>query len=126
LLGTALVGLVVFVLQVRLPAKRLLIVTGILIGGVLLTMVGNTVHAAQSVGWLPITPITHLYLPYWMGQWFGLFTTWQGIGLQMLSGLFVVGSYFLAERMKRKQRVSAQHDPVLASDTLSTMSNAHP
>ncbi|MEP7284661.1 MAG: FTR1 family protein [Chloroflexota bacterium] len=104
LVATGIIGLIVFGLQVRLPAKQMLIVTGIFIGVVLLTMVGNTVHAAQSVGWLPITPIAGLYIPYWMGQWFGLFTTWQSVVLQFIAAAFVIGSYVLAERMNSQKR----------------------
>ena len=96
--------MVTFALQVRLPYKKMLIVTGIFIGAVLLTMVGNTVHVMQSVGWLPITSIQGVYLPYWMGQWFGVFATWQGIILQFLAAVFVIGSYFLAERQKNHSR----------------------
>ena len=99
--GTFLVGLVVFALQARLPYKRMLIVTGIMIGGVLLQMVGNTAHVMQVVGWLPIHPIRWLELPYWTGMWFGLYATWEGIGLQIAAAVFVIGSYFLAEHMQR-------------------------
>jgi len=105
LLGTAIVGVITFALQVRLPYKKMLIVTGVMIGGVLLTMVGNTVRVMQSVGWLPITPVQGLYLPYWMGQWFGLFATWQGIGLQIVAAVFVIGSYFWAEHINRQKRI---------------------
>ncbi|HEX2905915.1 MAG TPA: FTR1 family protein, partial [Phototrophicaceae bacterium] len=115
LFGTAIVGLITFALQVRLPYKKMLIVTGVMIGGVLLIMVGNTVHVMQSVGWLPITPINGVYFPFWLGQWFGLFATWQGIMLQIIAGLFVVGSYFLAEyqnRRQRQQRVRPAAQPV--------------
>jgi len=78
---------------------------GVLIGGVLLTMVGHTVHVIQTLGWLPITAIPGVYLPYWMGQWFGLFATWQGLILQIAAAGFVIGSYFLAERQTRRHRV---------------------
>ncbi|MBZ0298887.1 MAG: FTR1 family protein [Anaerolineae bacterium] len=104
LLGTAVVGVITFALQVRLPYKKMLVVTGVMIGGVLLTMVGHTVHVMQSIGWLPITPIQGLYLPYWMGTWFGLFATWQGIILQIAATTFVIGSYFLAEYQTKRQR----------------------
>ncbi len=59
----------------------------------------------QSVGWLPITPIQGVYLPFWVGQWFGVFATWQGIILQVIAGVFVIGSYFLAEQNKVSRRV---------------------
>lgn len=107
LAATAVVGFITFKLQVRLPYKQMLVFTGVLIGAVLVTMVGNTVHVLQVVGWLPITPIQGVYLPYALGRWFGIFATWQGIVLQVAAGAFVIGSYFLAERMSERKRAQA-------------------
>lgn len=107
LVGTAVVGFLTFRLQMRLPYKQMLVVTGVLIGFVLVTMVGNTVHVFQVVGWLPITPINGVYLPYWLGRWFGVFATWQGILLQIAAAVFVIGSYFLAEHMNERKREQA-------------------
>jgi high-affinity iron transporter len=70
---------------------------------VLLQMVGNTVHVMQVVGWMPIHPIRWLELPYWAGMWFGLYATWEGIGLQIGAAAFVIGSYVLAERLQHRQ-----------------------
>jgi high-affinity iron transporter len=109
LLLTALVGVTTFKLQVNLPYKKMLIFTGVLIGGVLLVMVGNTVHVMQVVGWLPIHPIGGVMLPYWLGTWFGLYPTWEGVGLQMVAAAFVIGSYALAER--RVHRTGPRHQP---------------
>jgi high-affinity iron transporter len=103
LLGTLLVGIVVFALQARLPYKKMLIVTGVMIGFVLLTMVGNTTHILQVVGWLPIHPIRWLTLPYWAGLWFGLFATWEGVALQTAAAAFVIGSYVLAEHLQHRR-----------------------
>jgi high-affinity iron transporter len=100
--GVLAVGWVTFKLQSRLPYKRMLVVTGVLIGAVLLVMVGNTAHVMQVVGWLPIHPIRWLTFPYWSGLWFGLYPTWEGIGLQAAAALFVIGSYFLAERVQKR------------------------
>jgi high-affinity iron transporter len=111
LIGVAIVGVITFALQVRLPYKKMLAVTGVMIGVVLLTMVGNTVRVMQSVGWLPITPIAGLHIPYWMGQWFGLFATWQRIGLQIVAGAFVIGSYFLAEFQSKAHHESRAKQP---------------
>lgn len=104
LFGVAIVGMLTFALQRSLPYKKMLIVTGVMIGFVLLTMVGNTTHVMQAVGWLPITPISGVQIPYWMGQWFGLYATWQGIFLQFVAGAFVIGSYFLAEHQNKQSR----------------------
>jgi high-affinity iron transporter len=105
LLGTAIVGVLTFALQVRLPYKKMLVVTGVMIGVVLLTMVGHTVHVLQSLGWLPVTPLGDVFLPYWMGQWFGLFAT---VLLQVGAAAFVLGSYFLAERQSKRNRERAR------------------
>ena len=106
LLCTTVVGFFTFHLQTRLPYKRMLVITGILIGGVLLVMVGNTIHTMQAVSWLPITPVGSVSLPYWMGLWLGLFPTWETICGQGVAALFVIGSYYLAE-YQQKQRVGS-------------------
>ncbi len=100
LAAVCLVGFVTFRLQVNLPYKKMLIVTGILIGAVLLQMVGKTVHVFQVVGWLPIHAIGGSPLPYWLGTWFGVYATWEGLIFQSLAGVFVIGSYYLAETIK--------------------------
>jgi len=102
LLAVVVVGVITFRLQVNLPYKRILVVTGLLIGAVLLQMVGNTVHGLQVVGWLPIHLIDGLPLPYWVGTWLGVYATWEGVGLQFLAAAFVSGSYFLAEHSQKK------------------------
>lgn len=107
LAATAVVGWLVFGLQARLPHKKMLIATGVLIGAVLLMMVGNTVHVLQVVGWLPIHPLGWVTFPYWSGMWLGLYATWEGIGLQLAAGTFVIGSYFLAERLQKRKHAQA-------------------
>jgi high-affinity iron transporter len=97
LAGVAVVGALVFFMQAKLPHKKMLIVTGFMIAFVLVTMVGNTVHVMQVVGWIPITPIEDLVLPYWTGVWLGLYATWEGIIAQVIAVVFVIGSYFAAE-----------------------------
>jgi high-affinity iron transporter len=114
LIGTAIalaavvaIGLITFRLQVHLPYKKMLIVTGVLIGLVLLQMVGNTTHLLQVVGWLPIHLIEGVRLPFWLGTWFGLYPTWEGVSLQLAAAAFVIGSYYLAERLNEQPRRKA-------------------
>ncbi len=111
LLATLAVGVVVFALQAKLPYKKMLIYTGVLIGAVLLQMVGNTVHVMQVVGWMPIHPIRWLELPYWAGMWFGVYATWEGLALQTAAAVFVIGSYVLAEGQKHRARKAAPQTP---------------
>jgi high-affinity iron transporter len=99
---TLLVAVATFALQRRLPYKKMLIVTGVLLGFVLVVMVGQTARTMQGTGWLPITPIA-IEPPYWMGLWFGVFPTWETIGAQVAALVFVVGSYFLAQEVKVKR-----------------------
>ena len=69
----------------KLPYKKMLIVTGVFIGFVLVVMVGQTARTMQGTGWLPITPID-IEIPSWMGLWFGVFPTWETIGAQIARG----------------------------------------
>ena len=105
MVAVVLVGIVTFKLQVNLPYRNMLIVTGVLIAGVLLQMVGNTVHVMQVLGWLPIHLIESISLPYWLGTWFGVYATWEGIVLQIVATGYVIGSYYLAEWMQHRNRI---------------------
>ncbi len=102
---TLAVAVATFALQRKLPYKKMLIVTGVMIGFVLVVMVGQTARTMQGTGWLPITPID-VDPPYWMGLWFGVYPTWETIGAQLAAAAFVIGSYYLAQevRVKRPRR----------------------
>jgi high-affinity iron transporter len=104
LAGVVGVFVLVVKLERKLPHKKLLIATGILITGVLVVMVGTTVQTMQKVGWIGVTPIEGLELPYWAGLWLGLFPTWQGLIAQAAAVAFVVGSYLAAEGLQRRRR----------------------
>ncbi len=98
---TLAVGAVTFYFQRKLPYKKMLIVTGVFIGFVLVVMVGQTARTMQGTGWIPITPLD-ITLPYWTGLWFGVYPTVETIGAQIAAAAFVIGSYFLAQEMKVK------------------------
>jgi high-affinity iron transporter len=110
LVATAAVGAITFALERRLPYKRMLVVTGVLISLVLVVLVGNTMRTLQGVGWVPITPL-NFDLPLWMGTWLGVFPTVETLAAQAGALLFVIGSYFLAERV-RKRNVSRSRPSV--------------
>jgi high-affinity iron transporter len=105
---TIFIGVVAFRMQSRLPYKKMLVATGVVICLVLLVMVGKTVHVLQLVGWIPATLIPSVSLPYWSGMWFGFYASWEGIAAQLLAAVLVIGSYLLAEGLKKRQRSSAQ------------------
>src|SRR2546423_1875697 len=101
LLGLVLTGMVAvltFVLQQRLPYRKMLITTGVLLGVVLLVMVGEQAQEMQLAHWIPTTEISSLknYLPPWMGLWFAMFPTTETLIAQFIAAVLVVGSYYAA------------------------------
>ena len=102
LVFTGIVGAVTFALERKLPYKKMLIATGVLISLVLVVLVGNTTRTMQGVGWLPITPL-EVEFPLWMGTWLGIYPTVETLGAQALAFCFVVGSYFAAEWMRKRE-----------------------
>lgn len=98
---SAFVAILTFVLQQRLPYRKMLITTGVLLGGVLLVMVGEQAQEMQLAHWIPTTPIASLVnlIPPWMGLWFAVFPTVETLAAQLLAALLVIGSYYLAQRM---------------------------
>jgi high-affinity iron transporter len=109
LLGAALVGVVTFALEQRLPYKRMLVVTGVLIAFVLFVMTGNTARSMQGVGWLPVHTLD-FDLPLWTGTWLGTYPTVETLGSQLLAIAFVIGSYFAAERWRKRNLRRARRD----------------
>ena len=102
LLFTGIVGALTFVVNQKLPYKKMLILTGILLAGVLVVMVGESVQEMQLAGWLSTTPV-HLPIPAWMGLWFAVFPNVESLVGQAFAGVFVVGSYFVAEHLRLKR-----------------------
>jgi high-affinity iron transporter len=101
LVATFAVGALTFALERRLPYKRMLVVTGVLIAVVLVVLVGNTMRTLQGVGWLSITPLD-VEFPLWMGTWLGVFPTVETLVAQALAFAFVIGSYFAAEWYRKR------------------------
>lgn len=101
---TAVVGVLTFVAHRRLPYRRMLVFTGLMLGLVLLVMVGEQVQEMQLARWLPTTTVGTLQrvIPDWMGLWFAVFPTVETLAAQILAAALVVGSYFLA-RPERRQ-----------------------
>ena len=100
LLFTGVVAVLTFVGHRKLPYKRMLVLTGVMLGAVLLVMVGEQAQEMQLAHWLPTTVIPSLarITPAWMGLWFSVFPTVQTLAAQALAAVLVVGSYFTARR----------------------------
>jgi high-affinity iron transporter len=100
LLFTAAVGILTFALHQRLPYRRLLIITGVLLLFVLLVQVGEEINEMQLAGWIGTTEIHWLAIPGWMGTWLSLFNNWETFGAQFLALAIVVGSYLAAQYLR--------------------------
>jgi high-affinity iron transporter len=103
LIGGLLAGVVAaitFVARRRLPYKTMLVVTGALLGVVLLVMVGEQIQEMQLAHWISTTPIPALEnrLPGWVGLWFSVFANVESIAAQGIAALLVLGSYVVARR----------------------------
>ncbi len=97
---TAMVAILTFVANRRLPYRKMLIATGIMLGAVLLVMVGEQAQEMQLAHWIPTTTLPSLarWVPGWAGLWFSVFPTVQTLGAQAAAAALVVGSYFYAKR----------------------------
>ena len=95
-----------FVAHRKLPYRKMLVFTGVLLGAVLLVMVGEQAQEMQLAHWLPTTKIAWLepYMTDWMGIWFGLFPTVESLIMQGLAATLVIGSYFAARRQETGTR----------------------
>lgn len=110
LIGCALSGTVAvltFVAHRRLPYKRMLVLTGALLGVVLLVMVGEQAQEMQLAHWLPTTPVHSLerVITAWMGLWFAVFPTVETLAAQAVAATLVLGSYAVVRlRIRHVQR----------------------
>src|SRR3954465_12017683 len=97
---TTVVGVLTFIAHRRLPYRRMLVFTGVVLGLVLLVLVGEEAQEMQLAQWLPTTPIASLQhvIPAWMGLWFAVFPTVETLAAQLLAAALVVGSFFLARQ----------------------------
>jgi high-affinity iron transporter len=121
---TLIVAVLTFVLHQRLPYKKMLVLTGIMIGGVLLVMVGEQVQEMQQAGWCSTTSVA-LAIPDWMGTWFALFPNLEGLVAQAMAAIFVIGSYFAAQHISGRRDVTQFDAVVPSSQRLPSMLTRH-
>src|SRR3954463_15014233 len=115
LIGTAIVGVITFWLHHKLPYRRMLVLTGVLIGVVLVVMTGGTALAFQDLGWIPHHD-TPFAVPGWLGSWVEIYGTWETIAAQVLAASFVIGSSFLAQHVKVRRPLRRGEQPARRPD----------
>ena len=103
---TGIVAVLTFVAHRRLPYRKMLVLTGVMLGFVLLVMVGEQAQEMQLAGWIRTTQIDSLakIIPDWMGLWLSVFPTVQTLVAQAIALVLVVGSYFAARYHSARAR----------------------
>jgi high-affinity iron transporter len=96
---TAVIGVLTFVAHHKLPYKRMLVLTGVLIGFVLVVMVGESAQELQLAGWIPTTQIGVTF-PGWIGTWLAIFPTVETLAAQALAAGAVIASYLVSEHVR--------------------------
>ncbi len=111
---TAMVAALTFAAHRRLPYRKMLVLTGFLLGIVLLVMVGEQAQEMQLAHWLPTTTIPWLagMIPGWAQLWFAVFPTVETLSAQVLAAGMVLASYAVVRRQVARdvQRASAAAD----------------
>lgn len=107
---TAVVGYLMFVAQRKLPFRKLLVTTGVMLGGVLLVMVGASSVLLQEAGWIPTTQLD-LPIPAWVSAWFGINPNVEGLAAQSVAAALIIGSYFAARRRPRRAGRESEESP---------------
>ena len=115
LILTSLVAVLTFVANRRLPYRKMLVLTGVLLGGVLLVMVGEQAQEMQLAGWLSTTEIPWLarFARPWMALWFGVTPTVETLAAQAVAALLVLGSYTVVRVQLRSDVRTAKRSHAL-------------
>ena len=77
----------------KLPYRKLLVVTGVLVVSIMVSFLGSTTRLFQTVGWLPVHPVPGLHVPAWAGLWLGLYPSWEGLLIPPLALVYVGGAW---------------------------------
>ncbi len=103
LLFSGIVAVLTFQAHRKLPYRKMLIATGIMLALVLFVMVGEQAQEMQLSHWLPTTKIPWLTdrVPAWMALWFSVYPTVETLAGQAIALILVLGSYAVAQKPVR-------------------------
>ena len=113
------IGGLTFKFGVKLPYRKLLVVTGVLVVSIMVSFLGSTTRLFQTVGWLPVHPVPGLHVPTWAGLWLGLYPSWEGLLIPPLA-LVYVGSAWLWQKwtsLRSQRQLAAATRPHLEPAT---------
>ncbi|MDQ0191314.1 iron permease [Alicyclobacillus cycloheptanicus] len=103
-------GYFTFIAHQKLPYKKMLVFTGVMLGVVFEIMVGEQVNEMQLANWIP-THSFALNFPAWAGTWFSLFNNWETVIAQVVAAVFIIGSFYAARMERFKPRKAASAAP---------------
>ena len=107
---TAMVAILTFIVHQKLPYLKMLVLTGIMLGFVLVVMVGESVLEMQQANWIGTTTLK-INMPDWLNTWFAVYPSAESLLAQVLSIVLVVGSYYLAQYLSvRRPRLQAKRE----------------
>jgi high-affinity iron transporter len=110
------IGTLIVVFGAKLPYRKLLVFTGVLVVSIMVTFLGSAVRLFQTVGWLPVHPLPGLNMPNWVGVWFGLYPSWEGLLIPPLALVYVGGAWlYLKFATRHAQERHPDGPPVKAS-----------
>jgi high-affinity iron transporter len=109
-----LIGALTFRFGVKLPYRKLMVLTGALVVSIMVTFIGSTVRLFQTVNWMPIHPVYSIHLPNWTGLWLGLYPSWEGLLIPPLALVYVGGVWLFNKLRARKaeSKISIVHPAV--------------
>jgi high-affinity iron transporter len=117
ILLSGIVAVLTLVAHRKLPYRKMLVLTGTLLGIVLIVMVGEQAQEMQLAHWISTTTIPALaaIIPSWMGLWLSIFPTTETLLAQAAAAALVLGSYVAASRRTPSRHDSLKSNPEVAS-----------
>jgi len=120
------IGTLILFFGARLPYRKLLVVTGVLVVSIMVTFLGSAVRLFQTVGWLPVHPLPGLNIPNWVGVWLGIYPSWEGILIPPLALVYVVGAWLYAKIAARNAQQKYPDGPPIPSASVPQSKKAVP
>ena len=103
------IGIAIFLFSAKLPYRKMLVFTGVLVVGILFSFTGSTTRLLQTAGWLTVHPIVGVEFPGWVGPWLGLYPTWEGVLIPLASMFYVFAAWFTVKILSRSKKITSKH-----------------
>ena len=109
------IGALIIFFGAKLPYRKLLVFTGLLVVSIMVTFVGSAVRLFQTVGWLPVHPIGVTF-PDWVGVWLGVYPSWEGVLIPPFALVYVGGAWLYTKIAAARAQAQAAPPPSVKRD----------